>query len=404
MRRMTQGDTRAQGETQAKQQTPGRVWAHVGQAFTDPGYDVLVLGAGRMGTACALYLRQLAPHLKLLLLDEGGLPNEEGATILAPGVWSALDLPPQRQPEARWVRAQLENAFGDVSFQARPLLQLGEQGQEDAAALLARWPELEGVADPAELPRARLPRARVDTEAATFRPGAVALAAAQQAIRLGADLMLNARARLVPGGACVERLTVTNTHEVVTHETHTLRAGLVVVAMGANGPHAAEHDLGVHTTHARAYRQLPRLNVPTSGATPTLRARGLTLRPQNGGFTLVPPIHHRDPHGYVPGGGHLTGVPTGLRRETLEDLVAAMPALPALGTEALESGRSISDIPGAWLALPGGGADGLPLHEQVTGGVYLLLGGPQADTLGLSVAYDLAATLAGVAGRPWDEA
>ena len=97
-------------------------------------------------------------------------------------------------------------------------------------------------------------------------------------------------------------------------------------------------------------------------------------------------------------------MPTGLRRETLEDLVAAMPALPALGTEALESGRSISDIPGAWLALPGGGADGLPLHEQVTGGVYLLLGGPQADTLGLSVAYDLAATLAGVAGRPWDEA
>ncbi|MFC4638973.1 FAD-dependent oxidoreductase [Deinococcus hohokamensis] len=377
----------------------GRVWAHVGQAFADPGYDVVVVGAGRMGAACAHFLRQLAPALRLLLLDEGGLPSEDGATILAPGVWSDTDAAPEDRAEARWVREQLRTAFGDVGLEPRPLLTLHAQeeaGTQPTAPLLARFPALPDLIDPGALPWAAL-----DEQALTYRPGAVALSCGQQAVRHGADLMLNARATLVSGGIQVERLTVTNTHQVVTHETHLLRPAQVVVALGAAGPYAAEHDLGVHTAHARAYRQAPRLNVPSSAHTPVLRAAGLTLRPQNGGFTLVPHIHHRDPHGYVPQGGHLTGVPTGLRRETLEDLVALMDAVPVLATEALELGRSLSDVPGAWLALPGGSARGRPLHQHLGGGAWLLLGGPQADVLGLSTAYDLAATLAGVADRPW---
>ena len=79
-----------------------------------------------------------------------------------------------------------------------------------------------------------------------------------------------------------------------------------------------------------------------------------------------------------------------------------MDALPPLGTGALGLGRSISDIPGAWLALPGGQADGLPLHQALADGIHLLLGGPHADTLGLAVARDLAAVVAGAVGRPWD--
>ncbi|MFC4427713.1 FAD-dependent oxidoreductase [Deinococcus navajonensis] len=380
-------------------QAAGQVWAHVGQAFTDPGYDVVVVGAGRMGSACAHFLRQLAPQQKLLLLDEGGLPSEDGATILAPGLWSALDPAPEDLAEANWVRQQLATAFGDVSLESRPLVALQARKTADAqptAAVLHRFPSLAEVIDPQALPWATL-----DERAVTYRPGAVALSCGQQAVRRGADLMLNARATLVPGGVKIERLTVTNTHEVVTHETHHLRAARVVVALGAAGPHAAEHDLGVHTAHARAYRQAPRLNVPSTRDTPVVRAGGLTLRAQHGGFTLVPPIHHRDPYGYVPQGGHLTGVPTGLRRETLEDLVALMDAVPVLATEALELGRSLSDVPGAWLALPGGLARGRPLHQPLTEGAWLLLGGPQADVLGLSTAYDLAAALTGVAGRPW---
>ncbi|MDV6375643.1 FAD-dependent oxidoreductase [Deinococcus arenicola] len=388
----------------------GQVWAHVGQSFKPRDYDVVVLGAGRMGSAFAFYLRHLAPHLSLLLLEEGGLPNEDGATLLAPGLWTARDVPPARLDEARWTRQQLATAFGDISFQPRPLIELfAEEGTDriNAAEALAPFPDALAMVDVSALPFAQ-----VDTQAATYRPGAVALAAAQSAVRLGADLMLNARAHAVlapdgTGGTVVtQRLSVTNTHQIIVHETHRLRAGVIVLALGADGPHAAEHELGIHTTHARAYRQTPRLDVPSSDGTPTLRAAGLTLRPQNGGFTLIPAIHHRDPHGYTPTGGHLTGVPTGLRRETLEDLVALMDALPPLGTEALGLGRSLSDIPGAWLALPrgraDGGAGGLPLHQQLTGGVHLLLGGPHADTLGLAVAHDLAAAVAGITGRPWE--
>nr|WP_162485501.1 FAD-dependent oxidoreductase [Deinococcus deserti] len=378
----------------------GQVWAHVGQAFVDPGYDVIVAGAGRMGAACALYLRQLAPDLRTLLLDEGGLPNEDGATILAPGIWTGMDLPAAWQAEALWVRTQVATVFGDAGFDERTLLELHAQemdGTVQTSSLQARFPTLSTLVQMEGLPFARL-----DPQAATYRPGAVALACAQQAIRQGADLMLNARATLVPGGVQVERLTVTNTHQIITHETHVLSAPRVIIALGAGGPYAAEHDLGVHTAHARAYRQVPRLNVSSDSASPVLRASGLTLRPQAGGYTLVPPIHHRDPHGYVPQGGHLTGVPTGLRRETLEDLVALMDLLPVLGTGALELGRSISDVPGAWLVLPGGSPGGRPQHQALPGGAHLLLGGPLADVLGLSTAYDLAASMAGVQTRPWN--
>ena len=383
---------------------PGQVWAHVGQPFSGRKYDLVVLGAGRMGAACALYLRQLAPTLSLLLVEEGGLPNEDGATLLSPGVWSALDVPPELLAQAEWTRAQLADDALDISFQARPLLELAAdagEGWEAAPDVLGHVPDVSLPADLADLEA--LPWARLDTQAATYRPGALALACAQSAIRAGADLMLNARAHLIPGGIRIERLTVTNTHRIVVHETQSIQAAIIIVALGAAGPHAVEHDLGLHTTHARAYRQFPRLNHPSGDRTPTVRAGGLTLRPQHGGFTLVPAIHHRDPAGYEPVGGKLTGVPTGLRRETLEDLVAAMEGLPALATEALILGRSLVDVPGAWFALPGGTPDGLPLHDEVSPGVHLLLGGPHADTLGLSVAYDLAAKVAGVAGRPWED-
>ncbi|WP_034385451.1 FAD-dependent oxidoreductase [Deinococcus sp. YIM 77859] len=377
----------------------GRVWAHVGQTFTEEAYDVVVVGAGRLGTACALFLRQLAPGLRLLLVERGGLPNEEGATILAPGVWTTLDVPSGREAEAAWVRAQVAGGFGTVQFQPRPLLSLhGEEGpgRVPTPAVLTRFPEAAPLLNPQALPWAEL-----DEAAVTFRPGALALACGQEAVRAGADLLLNTHAHLVPGGLRLDRLTVTNTHQIVTHETRELRAEVVIVAMGAEGPHAAEHDLGLHTAHGRAYRQTPRLNTPSDDATPVLRAGGLTLRPQHGGFTLIPPIHHRDPHGYLPTGGRLTGVPVGLRRETLEDLIRLMDALPPLASEALEVGHSLADVPGAWLALPHGRTDTPPLHQQLTEGVHLLLGGPLADTLGLAVAYDLAATVAGRGGRPW---
>lgn len=374
----------------------GRVWAHVGQPFQEQEFDVVVVGAGRMGAALSLYLRVTAPHLSVLMVEEGGLPNEEGATILAPGVWTTLGLPTEHTPGARWTREQLQHHLGDVQFQERPLLELAASplphGQA-SADLAAEFPALNTLVD-----LNALPHARVDRQAATYRPGSVALNAAQQAIKLGANLLLNTRARLTPSGLTLERLTVTNTHQIVTHEVRSVTARSVVVAAGAAGPHLTEHGLGVHTRHGRAYQQYPRLNLPSTPDTPVIRVQGLTLRPQAEAFTLIPAIHHRDPHGYAPAGGHLTGVPTGLRREVLEDLVNLMDAVPALSSEQLQVGRSLSDLPGAWVALPHGqpGAPSPwpPQWEELRPGHFLLLGGPLADTLGLAVANDLAQTLA----------
>ncbi|WP_338014439.1 FAD-dependent oxidoreductase [Deinococcus cavernae] len=394
--------------------SPGQVWAHVGQPFQAAEFDVVVVGAGRMGAALALFLRRLAPHLSLLMVEEGGLPNEEGATILAPGLWTTLDLPRQAQwsqqdqwsEQAQWTREQLASAFGEMPFEPCPLIELyasplpghdhSPQGGQPSAAVpyessaeLAReFPVLRELAN-----LDALPLARVDRQAALYRPASVALNAAQQAVRLGANLLLNTRARLkhAPGPqVMLERLTVTNTHQIVTHEVKVVRARHIVVAAGAGGPPLLEHGLGVHTQHGRAYQQYPRLNLPSPPGTPAVRVSGLTLRPQHGAFTLIPRLHHRDPHGYQPTGGHLTGVPTGLRREVLEDLVNLMDALPALAGPHLQVGRSLSDLPGAWVTLVRGDPQAPPVWETPAPGHHLLLGGPHADTLGLAVAHDLA--------------
>ncbi|MDO4246434.1 MAG: FAD-dependent oxidoreductase [Deinococcus sp.] len=364
-----------------------QVWAHVGQPFTPDSFDIVVVGAGRMGAACALYLRQLAPHLSLLLVEEGGLPNEEGATILAPGVWTAFDVPEGQEAAAEWTREQLLSGIEKLEVESRPLVELLRDGADTvpSSEALAHAPEALALLDPQVYPCAH-----VDDRALTYRPGQLALQAAQQAIRLGANLLLNTRAEPGVGQVKLHRLTVTNTHQIVVHETRQVRARAVVVAAGAAGPVLVEHGVGLHTRHGRAYVQYPRLNLPTSAQTPVLRAGGLTLRPQNDGLTLIPPIHHRDPQGYQPAGGQLTGVLTGLRREVLEDLVALMDGLPALSSDRLELGRSSADIAGAWVSLPGGQPDTIPTAEQPAPGLFLLLGGPRADTLGLATAHALA--------------
>ncbi len=377
----------------------GQVYAHVGQAFRPTPYDVVVLGAGRMGALTAHFLMLSRPGLRLLLLDQGGLPNEEGATILAPGVWSELDVPPQKRAQADFTRrlivgelSEREGGLGGSGPHDAPTLERGlvELLPEAAAASVT-------VADFEHLPPslfdpALLPQARLDPTALTYSAASLTTRAAQSAVRAGADLMLNVEAQPTPTGVKLSRLSVTNTHKIVVHETHHLEARQIVVAAGAGGPALAESALGTVTHHARAYRQLPRLNLPTSDATPVIRAAGLTLRPHAGGFTVIPEIHHRDPHGYLPTGGRLSGVPVGLRRETLEDVLSALEALPALGSEALELGRSVGDVPGAWLALPEGG---WPCYQLLTERHWLLLGGEQADVVGAGAARELADNLLG---------
>ncbi|WP_420595242.1 FAD-dependent oxidoreductase [Deinococcus sp.] len=375
----------------------GQVYAHVGQAFAPQPYDVVVLGAGRMGSLAAHVLMWQRPDLKLLLLDKGGLPNEEGATILAPGLWTMLDVPEDRRAQADFTRRLI---VGELSVEEGGL---GTGGPHDAPTVQRDLVELlsdredgsvsinEIAGLPADLiDSTHLSHARVHPDALTYSPAALTIRAAQSAVRAGADLMLNVEARPTPNGVYLSRLSVANTHQIIVHETHQLEAGQVIVAAGAAGPSLVEEALGLVTHHSRAYRQLPRLNVPTNERTPIIRACGLTLRPNAGGFTVIPRVHHRDPHGYAPTGGKLSGVPVGLRRETLEDILAALDALPALATEALELGRSLIDVPAAWLALPAGG---WPMYQQLSERHWLLLGGEKADVVGAAVARELAAAL-----------
>ena len=371
----------------------GQVWAHVGQPFEEQQFDVVIVGAGRMGAALALYLGRLAPSLRVLLAEENGLPNEEGASILAPGLWTTLKLPAEHHARAEWTRAELQHALGDVQYQPRPLVALYPAqvpGSLPTREVLAEYPEALALINPVALPFAQR------LEAASYRPGSVALNAAQQAIRLGVNLMLNARATPVPGGVRLERLTVTNTHQIVTHEVREVAARCVVVAAGAAGPRLAEHSLGRHIPHAEAYAQYPPLAWPSGPQSPALHVGPLLLWPAHATWTLGSAPAHRDPPDYQPSGGKLTGVPTGLRRELLETLVAHMDAVPALASEGLQLGRSISDIPGAWVSL-----NPLPQWTDLGSGAYLLQGGPQADTLGLSTAHELAQELTrALAARP----
>ena len=375
----------------------GQVYAHVGQRFTPRRYDVVVLGAGRMGALAAHFLMLQRPELRVLLLDRGGLPSEEGATMLAPGLWTALDIPQDKRQQAEFTRRLI---VGELSADEGGL---AASGPNDAPTLERHLVELlpgmsagsVPVAEIAHLPPgliapALLPHARVFPSALTYSAAALTTRAAQAAVRAGAELMLNVEARPTPAGVRLSRLSLTNTHQIIVHEVHELEAGQVIVAAGAAGPHLTEDALGTVTPHAQAYRQLPRLNIPTTAHTPVIRAAGLTLRPHAGGLSVIVPVHHRDPHGYTPTGGRLSGVPVGLRRETLEDVLSAMDALPALASAALELGRSVSEVPGAWIALPEGG---WPMVEQLTERHWLLLGGERADTVGAAVARELAAKL-----------
>ncbi|MGY2896872.1 FAD-dependent oxidoreductase [Deinococcus sp. UYEF24] len=374
----------------------GQVWAHVGQPFAPAHYDLLIVGAGRMGAALARFLRETAPGLSLLLAEEGGLPNEEGATILAAGVWHAQFAHGQ-VPEGKRVQAEDTRRLLGNLLNVCGLLELRADSGPGFSPISEFWtPELDGVVDPEVLPFARL-----GERAGTYSAGTLALNCANAAIRAGADLMLNVRAELCgvnsEGRAQVRlhRLSVTNMHEVVIDHSVNVTADRVIVAAGAAGPHLAEVGLGVVTPHRSAYRQTPRLETPSTPASRilqvSLQVNELLLRPRDGGYTVIPPVPHPDPWGYVPTGGRLVGVPVGLRRETLNAVLEVMDGLPALATEALVPGRSIADIPGAWVALPDGG---WPLWEQLDAAHWLLLGGERADLTGLSVARELAEELA----------
>lgn len=396
----------------------GRVYAHARQPLDQTRYDLLIVGAGRLGLACAFYARLFMPEVRVLIVERGGIPNEAGATIHAPGSWQRHGLAPEWQARAAWTR----------HVWANPEVETGTARPHEVPFTGSGWARLlsapdDHAPDPGVLdltPEAFLngltPEARAQVETLFDVPSVtgvqldplggygsasgLALSYGNAAVRLGADLLLNTEARLIPGGLIARRLTVTNTHQVVVdHETEVCAAHLIVAA-GAEGPGLLEEELGLVTGHGRAYMQYPQLRLPPAPGLPLLSAGGFTLRPRGDHFSVVPPALPPDPHGYAPAPGRLAGVQVGARRELVEQLLGALEAIPALAGAGLDLGRAETDVPGAWQARPLGG---WPLWQTVSEGVHLLLGGPENDRVGLSVALDLAGHLARLNTRPWHD-
>ena len=394
----------------------GRVFAHVGQRFAGGHYDVLVVGAGRLGVCAAFYLGRLVPSLRVLIVEREGIPSESGASGRAGGVWHRAGLPAQWQGQADWVRRVWEDPASetgtarphDPAFRAVGWAELRAAGEGKAEAgldlltlddFLARLPPPARV-QVAELhDLTRVGSVLLDARGGYGSAATLALSYGYAAVQEGADLLLNTEARLTPRGAELRRLDVTPEMRVVVAHSVAVTAEQTVVAAGAQGTALLREDLGLPSRHGRAYAQVLRLGAEAAPDLPALAGAGFTLRPGEGGLRVLPPVGGPDPEGYLPQGSRLAGVPVGVRQEVLEQLLGALDAWPALGDGRLDLGKSALDVPGAWEARPLGG---WPLWERVSQSVSLLLGGSESDRVGPAVAYDLAATLAGVRERPWN--
>ena len=377
-------------------------------------YDFLVVGAGLLGVLCAWHLRRCAPGASLLLIDQGGLPSEEGATHLSPAVhhhfFAAAE---HRQAAAAWSEtlrglasvddAEIRAAWQPLGYWSNApedLALAGDAGLERRifADLCAAHPNAARLfSHPPGAPFA------LDPRGGCAHPEAVASHFARGAVRAGADLCLNSRAAFDgPGALRLERLSVNRRMEVFVERRSRVRGRRIIVAAGAWGAGMIEHQLGEAIPGAgRCYQQFPRIGRDPALVQcaegdlldlPVVRDGDFVLRPHRDGALLVPPWPAPDPEGYAPTGGRFLGVPVGLRRELLARLVARMDDFPALSWPTLNLGKTPAALRGAWDALP---ASGFPeWHRAGEHPVWWLAGGPHGFALGPACAQDLAEHLA----------
>lgn len=417
---------------------PGTVTATPDRPPPRDRYDVVVVGGGVLGAAVAERLRASAPDRSVLLVEASGLPNEDGASVASPGL-----VPPLPTGGVRRTGGASSAAPGDRRDASDPsdraalawarawLADVLAGRDADAATLGAGWLALASGAVPAggaldgERPlRALLPAetteavcamtgvppehpARLTTGGYVSVEG-LTLALARRAVRAGADLAINARARpLGPTRLTLERLAADRRMRVSVHARHTVTADAVVVACGADGAALAEEALDGPVALPAAYLQFPRVRLGgTHGrgggaaALPVATLAGWAWRPAPGGALLVPPPLPPDPDGYQPRGGRLVGVSVGLRRELVDRLLATPALAPLVASGRLELGKSARTVRGARFAVP---PDGGAVARRVSDGWWLLAGGAWGLPNDLAAAAAVAAAVAGV-GTPWREA
>ncbi len=400
----------------------GKVVNRAGLELPHTHYDIVIVGGGLLGLACAFYLRRLTPERKLLIVEADGIPSEEGATFVSPAV-AHRAFEGEARRRAAWalsVLARLAEETGVARPHDVPFRNVGwarSLPEPVAVAGLETLPIntfLEKLAQESQTDLAELVNFE-ETNHVLYDPKggygsaeAAALHFGHGAVGRGADLLLNARASITgPNTIKLERLEFARDMQRKVVRTEVIEADTLLIAAGAWSAALIEDGLGEVLPVGRVYMQYPRVEadkrlVLEAGRVmmPVSEHQGFTLRPQGEGLLVVPPTLPPDPAGYVPTGGNLMGVRTGLRRELLDALLAHADDLPLLEWDTLNLGKTVSKVRGAWEVLT---ESGYPEWRRVGETAYVLLGGRDGFTLGLAAAYDLAATLAGVGARPWDE-
>lgn len=388
---------------------------HAGKTLSQAHYDVLIVGGGLLGLACAFYLRRLMPQGRLLIVEQDGIPSELGATYLSPAIFDASALAGVAAQQARWVHSVLcnlaEHTGSHRPFDS-PYSQTGclELAMSPASQTALSWPSAlserhqQAIAHCVQL--ARVSGAAWQAQAGFGSAESVALHYGHAAVREGADLMLNTRVKATAAsGYILQRLEYDRTMRRVVVREDQVGSDAVILAAGARTRALAEALWGELLPLKQVYVQYPRVaydaRLPlTEGRVdlPVIAAAGFYLRPQGDGLLIIPPELPADPEGYTPQGGSLMGVRVGLRRELLEQLLEAAEVLPVLNWPTLNLGKTVDNVRGHWEVLPPAGRLG---WWHCGARRYALVGGRLGFTLGLAAAYELAAELAGVAARPW---
>jgi glycine/D-amino acid oxidase-like deaminating enzyme len=400
---------------------PGHVLNRADQDLPREHYDTVVIGGGLLGLAAAFYLRKFAPSRSVLLVEQGGIPSEEGETHFSPAIHHHFFRDEEMRRRARWwsgvlnhperesgVSIAMKNAFAPVGYVTT-----------DAAAIEMATTEADGlrIAPAADYGGTMVERffafapettLALDPAGGCGNAEALALHFGFGAVALGADLCLNARAAFDrTGDVRLDRLTINNQMQIEIARQSRVRAGTLIIATGAATGPLIEHQLGELTPFRRYFAQFPRLDfdpefkLRADGTLdlPVVSAGDLTIRPHLNGAIVVPAPLPPDPDGYTPQGGRLMGVNVGLRKELLTRFVDRMAAIPALALPSFNLGKASRNLRGAWEALTPAGS---PEFQRVADlDVYALVGGPLGFSLGPATALELAAHLTGVP-VPWN--
>lgn len=397
----------------------GKVINRADLTLTQTTYDVAVLGAGLLGLACAFYLKKLTPHKSVVIIEQEGIPSEQGATYASPAIFygSSSDLVIQRK--LSWTHEILLNIAQETNV-IRPNQQALQRSgglsflkhktvySQPAQAYLASLAKVQVDALSAMFDASAFPYVTQDEKSSYGSAEATAQHYGYGAVKLGCDLILNARAAALSETKLkLDRLEYNREMQRVVVKEDQLIAKTVIVALGANTAEFSEEAYGVLLPYKKAYRQYLRIEadarLPLENARiklPVIQANEFVLRPQGEGLLIVPPPLAADPKGYEPTEGNMMGIRVGVRREILEQLIDNVDELPVLSWQSLNLGKTVKKIRGTWDVIT---PNGLPDWQQLSSSNnYSLVGGRQGFALGMATAYDLAANLAQVKKRPWD--